>query len=769
MFGLWLGMGLALGTDMSLLTAAAFDTKLASLIKDGRFDTQDASLLTGGEALSPELKSIAKKRLALEHFPDAAERDAILSGLGLTTADLQPSSSPAGLEAKLIKKLKDVLESEAIKKHDVKLGLVDGQYAGVDLRFREQLLAPGDPLIKEDKYRAATTAAAAASGEPVTWAALGGGIYPRVGASLSIPVAAGASVSFGFNASASLGYSSIAPYTLDGAGALAALKDGTAFGLPWDSASAREMKPGAEVLVRGTGKIAGNASFGIGQTLAQVGDFLTVGATFGSSIGASKELDLSLRIKRLDKDKVFISVARVDSTAGSISVGANIGVTTNLERQVPDLGGGLFKQAGDIAADQLDKQVKRWLNVDLRATHTMGHSEKEVTSYVLDLSQPAARAAYDDLVKLDFRKVDALVEDGDFSVKTASQDERVRTRGDELKGKFGPLTLLTSVSSLSETNGSVSTSLGEIQYDRVDLKKGYSGFLSNLFAGKREIDRQLVATKLENQDVPDYYYHVRHTIRGDGHTSKRDMQRFIDFADLMGALDPDTRLKASEDKFLTSFGKTDRTIDVYLNDAGLQGLAKAFQEDPAGARDTLIAHYAAAYERLDRPAAGTKAEGKPTPWLDPSHKHYQEVVQLCFKGPKTDPKGGMDMDAQRYSAITGGRDLTHDSRAFKASRALAKMVMEIAKLPDESGVNPPLGAITSLASARIHALAEADHKLGFDFWNALAALGLMVGSEQVLVNELSVKDDKKRELVLLREGAIQDPRAEIESRLTELV
>jgi hypothetical protein len=728
--------------------------KLDALLVDGSLSAADAQALTGGQPLDESQRALVKSRLTTAHFPDAATRDAVLSTLGLSAADLSAPSATSGssLTTKLKNKLTELAKDELYKPYDLKLTeLTLGSRSGVDLRVKAQLVDTKDPLVAEDKHRLATTERAAAEGTPLTWAIAGGGVYPRTGFSASIPMGA-ASASFGFSADAALGYSVLAPYKHEAEAALDLAKNLTVE-LPFDASKAKALAEGTEVTLRGRGNIAANASLGVGYQLAQVGDLISVGATFGSSAGVSKALDLSLRLKRLDKGRVFVSVSKVDTTGTSASLGAHVGVDAKLKQSVPDLGGGLYQKGGELVAGAVDKQLEKWLSLDFRATHTTSKAESEVTNYVIDLNTTAGAAAYEDLLKLDFRKVDQLSAEGDLSVRQAKLSERTRTEGRELEGKFGPITLLRSVSSSTESHGQLSSSRGDITFDRATLADSYSGILSNLWEGKRSISRELVATQEAGAPQPTYYYHVRHRIEGDGNTSKADVRRFLEFADMVGALDGDTKALASQDKFLESFGDSHRTVDVYLTDGALKSVASA----PA---DTLMRAYAAAYERLDRPwdtnyLFGNDKTWKTTPWLATDHPKHAKLMSLLEAGPQpsSSARGGAPNDPNdaAYRSITG-RALRSDAAAYKASKALVKLVQETAQLPD--------------ASARIHHLAQRDKELGLDFWSALAALAQVAGAKEVLVDELSINDlDAKKDLVLKREGAIQDPRTEIMARL----
>ncbi|MFO0722620.1 MAG: hypothetical protein U1E65_02475 [Myxococcota bacterium] len=727
-------------------------TKLNSLIVDGNFSVADAQALTQGQAPDATQKQLIASKLNQALFANETERDQALATLGLTAADL-PAQGTKGsaLLGKVKGKLVELAKNEIYKPYDVKVtDFSIGDHFGLDLRVKAQLIDAKDPLVAEDKNRAATTKKHADQGENITWAIAGGGIYPHLGFGGSVPIGP-ASTSFGFSASASLGYSVLAPYTHDAKAALELAKN-TTLDLPFTAQKAKNLEEGTEVTLRGTGSIAANASIGVGYELAKVGDLLTVGATFGASTGVSKNLDLSVRLKKLDGNKVYVSINTIDTNAFNVSVGAHAGVDLNLKSVMPNLGGGLFEKAGDLAADQVEKQVEKWINLDFRATHSTSGTEKEVTNYVIDLSTSTGQSAYEDLLKLDFRKVDQLVKDGDLSVRSAKLSERVRTTGEELKGQFGPITLLRAVSSATEDHGTLTTSKGNIDFDRATLVDSYSGIISNLWEGKRSISRELVATQKTGEAEPTYFYHVRHSIDGDGSTSKDDVRRFLELADMVGAINGDTKALASDNKFLKSFDDTDRVIDVYLTDAGLKKVASATP-------DAIMTAYAQAYERLDRPWEthylwGNDKTWKTTPWLNTSSPKYAAVMQLLEAGPSQGngpQEGSQDPNADAYRATTG-RNLASDAAHYKASKALVKLVQETAQLPN--------------AADRIHHMAEQDKKLGLDFWNALSAMALIAGSSEVMVNELKIVDKtNKKDLVFASEGAIQDPRTEINARL----
>ncbi len=718
------------------------------LSSDGHFSKFDAGALAP-ENLSAAQKAAVAAKLTDNLFQSSAEKAEVFGILGLNTAAAAASTAGSSeLLGKVKGKLVELAKKQIYKPYDLKITDVAlGEQAGVALKVKAQLIDPKDPLITEDKNRASYSAAHA----PTTWAITGGGIYPHAAIGTAIPIAPGVSANVGFSAGASLGYSVLAPYPHAPQAALELAKNATV-DLPFTAARAKALVEGTEITLRGSGTIAASASIGAGYQLAQIGDLVSVGATAGGSLSSSKNLDLALRIKRLDGNKVFVSLSKVDTKSASISAGAHAGIDLKLKSALPDLGGAIYNKAGSFAADQVEKQVEKWINLDFRATHTAGNTENEVANYVIDLTTATGRGAYEDLLKLDLRKVDQLVSEGDLSVRTAKLNERTRSASNTLKGQFGPITLLSSISSGAENHGTLSTSQGNIVFDRATLADSYEGLISNWTDGKRSISRELVATQ-KGEAAPSYYYHVNYGVDGDDLTSKDDVRRFLELADLLGAIDPATKALASSEKFQGSFEETSRQLDVYVTDAGLAKLGAAPPE-------AILSAFGQAYERLDQPwkthyLIGDNDKGwKVSPWANNSDPKYAQVMKLLAEGPLPSNGGHQsqeDANTKSYRSITG-RSLARDQQNYKAAKSLVKLVGEMAAIPTADG--------------RIHHLAEQDRKLGLDFWKALAAVSIVAGQDQVLVNQLAIIDKtNKKDVVLKSEGAIQDPRTEINARL----
>ncbi|MEW5853210.1 MAG: hypothetical protein AB2A00_30800 [Myxococcota bacterium] len=719
------------------LTMPEFRARLSTLLQDGRINHQEAQDLVA-TGLTAEQKTALATELKLDQI-EPAERDAVLQTLGLQASQLGNVAND-GVVGKVKEKLVELARKEIYKPQEFAVAdLRIGEHVGAAVRVQTRLLSAQDPVVTNDANRAAATARLEQGGKDVTWAYTGGGLYPSAGFSVSVPNYP-FNVTAGFSANASLGYSLLAPYPHKAEAALAAIKNNSV-DLPFTSERARSLTEGTELLVRGKGTVASHAGVGAGATLARVGSILTAGASVGVSVAASKELEVSLRVKRLDGDRVFVSLNQVNSGSASGSVNATVGVDANTGNALPEMGGGVFRRGAELVTDQVDKQVEKWLRVDLRAAHSRSSQETNLQNYVLDLSDPKAAEAYEALLKLDTRSADKLAQDGSAAVRFAKLEEGVRTQASSLSANFGPITLLNVVSTSSQTHGTLTSSKGDITYDRSRLDEGYSGIISNIFLGARATTRELVMTT-EPGNPPQSYYHVRSTITGDRVSTKDDVKDFLRLADALGALDDGTRALLGNDKFLKAFGTTNRTVDIYFTDDGLKKLAGT-------SADAVHQSYARAYEEL---------EGGKATWVNADPAKRQEIEAL-FKRTEEHLRFGTDQQEMQqleneyyWATRQPGWRLRQEVEAWREAQNVVKLVdtLRAAHTPEE----------------RARAFAKADKELGLDFSRALHSLASLAGANNVLINELAIRDkNSSRDVVFMREGAIQDPSTQVNAIL----
>ncbi|HEY3451422.1 MAG TPA: hypothetical protein VGK67_34000 [Myxococcales bacterium] len=717
-----------------------FRSLVATKTQDQKITPAEVEELASQGPLTEEQKALVADALKSEYFASNSERTQAFAQLGIAVAT--PTPGGEGLTDKLKNKLVELAKDQVYASRD--LSITDfklGDRAGVGVRVQVAPLENDDPLVANDPHRAATTRRMQDAGQKVTWATVGGGIYPHAGFGFSVP-AGPAKVNAGFSAGASLGYSVLAPYPLE-AGSLKTLGKNLSVDLPFDASRARALTEGTEVRIAGRGTIAANVGVGAGATLADVGSLIHVGASANLGVGVSKEGSLSLAVKKLEGDKVFVSLSTVDSKAASVSGGVNVGVSVNLKDSLPDLGGSLFNQGGQLAAKAVEGEISKWANLDLTAAYSRSKTETVLQNYVIDLSTPEGAQAYDALLKLDTRAADKLGAAGSPSVAFAKLDEVGRTTHANVNLRLGKLELLQAVSGRTETHGTLDSSQGTITYDRARMDQSYSGILSNIWEGKRSMSAELVQTSRPGQPT-DSYLHLSHTVSGDKVTTKGDVRRFLALSQMLGAQGQSLAAAQDDKKLLGSFGKTDRTVDVYVTDQGLQALAKASPLEIQKA-------FAKTYETLDRPwdmdylIGGNKGVWTQTPWLATDHKDYGDIMG-CLRGYRMGEENAQQLESS-YRFMTG-RSLNMDAYAFQQSQQFEALVTKL-----QTAATP---------AERAHVFAQAD--LSLDLEHELGTIALIAGGDAVMVNDLKLKDatGKGRDLTFVREGALQDPKAEID-------
>ncbi|MBI5546163.1 MAG: hypothetical protein HY901_19915 [Deltaproteobacteria bacterium] len=723
----------------------AFRHRVASSVKDHKLTAAEAQQLIAEGPLTAEQQQVLRDELKSEYFASDAERNQALALFRMAPDTLRSNESD-GLLDKVKDKLVDLAKDQIYRSRD--LSIADfklGDHAGICVRTQVKPLRPDDPLVVDDPHRAATTQRMEAAWQKVTWATVGGGIYPRAGFTFSLPAGA-ARVSAGFNSKASLGYSVLAPYPLE-TSAAGQLAKNLSVDLPFNPENAKALAEGTEVRLVGRGTVAANAGVGVGAQLADLGNFISVGASAGVNVGVSREGSVSLTVKRLEGDKVFVSLSTLESTTGSGSVGARVGVTASLRDNLPELGGDLFEQGGESVAKKIEKQISKWTSADLSVAHSRAKSEKVVQSYTIDLSQAEGAKAYSDLLRLDTRTADTLGAQGASSgVSFARLDQVGRTSSTSANLKLGKLALLQAASSHSEAHGTLRSAQGELTFDRARLDENYSGILSNIWAGKRATSAELIQTRQPGEPV-ESFLHLTQTVRGDKVTSRNDVRKFIELSSFLGAESDSLQGLADNGTFLDSFGKTDRTVDFFITDEGLQALGQVSPEQVQKA-------FGAAYEKLDRPwdmhylIGDNQRAWRNTPWLATDHPRHGDIMKML----RSDSISFRAQDLEgRYRFLTG-RNLTQDRAAWRDSEELSSLVSRL-----QQAATP---------AARAHVFAKANASL--DLQLELATLASLAGADQVLVNNVSLHDTKSnRDLTLVHEGVIQDPQAEIDRILAD--
>ncbi|MBX7116936.1 MAG: hypothetical protein K1X64_21605 [Myxococcaceae bacterium] len=646
-----------------------------------------------------------------------------------------------------------LLASEAFKARDITLAdMKVGEFSGVTVKSQFQVLSDSDPLIANDAVRSASVAAAKAAKRPETWALTGGGLFPSVEVGATIPTGQGPDITLGFSAGVGIGFSVLAPYPHDASLTLDVVKNNS-IAMPFSADAATALKAGTEFNFTGTGNAAANVNTSIGKKLSSAYGGIKVTAGVWADVGVSvaTNAELNFRVKRLDGSKVFVAVSQGYDVNGAVTAGISGGVDVTLPQKFPTnpLPGGVFgpmvtKALGvsAITPQKLAGEINKVLKFDVRAEAAQQKSSREIQSYVFDLSKPEARAAYEKMMHLDFREADKQVEaaraGADTGVKAAHYVEQFNANSETLKANLFTLKALNAVSKRSTLHGKLDTAQGSFEYDRADLERSYSGLITNYFRGSREVKRELVMLKRPS-GVVDNYFHVRSEVDSDYVTSKSDLRQFLALSELSsGANEATTKLR-NDEKMLGNFGTTNRVVDLYVTDAGIERLAKMSEVE----LEDAYALYLRTKTDETPPSQPKPYWTGPGPWADRGHPRHGLIMNV-LNSTDGGTQDGFNLDSE-YREATGGRSLNSDSNDWQDCRDFVKLVRKL------QTANSP--------QQRAQMLVNAHKQLGFGL-DMLGALTASVGPENVLVNEMSIHD-KSREmpLVIHREGEVQDPRA----------
>lgn len=613
------------------------------------------------------------------------------------------------------------------------------QYGGVGFDIRIKPLKADDGLVQNDPNRQATIERFKKEGKSITWTEMRGAVTPSVGIPLWNPVGP-VNLGVGLSASASLGVSVLFPVRHDVKEAASNLS----VNLPFDADTARELTEGTEVTMRGTGGVAVRAGTRVGDTWVPLRGPWSLGTSIGADSYVSKSMELVVRVKRLDGDKVFVSLSEIETDGKGASASARVGVHSQVE--VPDSGNEWVDRGRNLATKTITRQIEKWLSLEARAIYSRAESEREIKNYVLDLSRPEARKAYEDLVKLDTRKADQLDAQGPESgVWAVWLTEQADVSAKEFRARLGGLDLVRSQSRAEYAHGRLFTRQGRLDYDRAQLENKYEDIITRWWKGERETRREFVETRNPDGTNPRSLLHVRNEVKVGLSTPTEDVRRFMVLARYLGVSNPDPAVSEKNLEFLSSFGRSQRVIDFALNPKGLERLLSASDDD-------LHRAFAAGYEELDKPWEVTRIfpwetdfSWRKTPWLEKDHPRYAEIIEMLEAGPErtSDSDPHTRTRDEEYFWLTG-RPLWQDSAAYKEAKDLVDIVGKLRR--------------ASTPGERSRILKEESGRLDVDCIRELAMLAKVAGRDGLRVQELWIRDrGKKKTYAFTPDGPIADP------------
>lgn len=613
--------------------------------------------------------------------------------------------------------------------------------AGLALELKAHPLAPNDGLLTSDPNRARAIAAMRERGQEATWAEVRGMVRPRASLNGALPVGP-ASLHGGAWAEGEIGLSVLSAYPHSFGAPVKAARDLT-LDFPFDAAKARGLMEGSEAVMRGRGSLGVSAGATVGHAGVPLGAGFQAGVSTGVSTARYVATDLSLRIKRLEGQRVFVSLSEIDSKGSSYSVGAQAGIQTPIEERLTG------NQATSAAGKLLDHQLERWLRVEAHAIYATSESEREVSSYVLDLASPEAAKAYERLLRLDRSAAEKLAAQPGAPVRAARLTERSKSRQESVEANLASLTLYSGSTTTSKAAGHLESSRSSFDYHLGTVEQKHEDIVTRWWGGRKKTTREMIDT---NRSTRDGLYHMRHEVKVDGSTSASSVQRFLTASSyLVGSERVQAALEA-DPKLLERFWRSERVLDYVVKPEGMKKLFGASEAD-------LHAAYAAAYEELDRPWDQPTLFGmenkawRTTPWLNTTHPDYREVLDLLKAGPEAAPsqEGQQNTRDNAYQALTG-RNLYQDHEAYQEANQSVALIQALGRAPN--------------AERRTDLFVKAEDAMQLDPLRELGMLARIAGRDALAVKELRIRDRSEgKDLVFEAFGLTGDPREEIDRGL----
>jgi hypothetical protein len=642
---------------------------------------------------------------------DAAPAAGTAGSTATPAAPAQPSAV-ARLATQAKAKLVAVAWDEITKQHDVKLASLPlGNDGALGIRAYEKIVKPGDPLVSADPQRKAYEAATTA---PHAWVRTGGVMDANVG--LSVPITTGAvGASLGFNASGSLDYSVLAPYPLNASGALDAAENMTT-DLPFTAGNALAMQRGEELSIRGAGAVGASASVGAGTSVAA--GPLSVGLTAGVSGSVTASGDMTLNVKRLDGNRVYVRIGQDASAALAASIGVRAGVT-GVRGALPTggvPGGALGSYVENKAEDSVASKIESRLTAQATASASDSKASQEVAAYVLDLSTPQGKSAYESLVKLDTGPASRLAAQGPSSgVTKADYAETSDASSHGVDVEVGGEKLFLMNALRQDRTGH----LDEADGQTLDMKDSlFSKQQSGLFGGTSSVTWE--GQTLSQDGGPAHTYFHLGFQRTDGSTDQDEVnqiQRFASSVDAKTSGDPTFNRDGSWFKriFDGGYGKTTTNLDLYFTSAGLEKVANASDAD-------VMSAFATASQQLE-------GASSPPAWSNPATAASAQSMIQQWKDAWPGENGEDDEKSRIASDYQHqfGRDISTDSDDLDSAKLLSKEVASMRGQPESQWAT---------------AFADLGSQAKFDFYKQVAALNTLAGSDQTLVHQLSVQGDR---------------------------
>ncbi len=554
------------------------------------------------------------------------------------------------------------------------------------------------------------------------WVEHSGAIAPKLGHNQTIPLGQGINAKVGFSSKGLLAYKVLLP-------------EGQQVSAPPLTAErALALPAGAEAELQGSGELNGLTGVSLGAEFTSQG--LEVGLSGGADYRKGQSRSWKLQVSRGAEELVKVRLVGSRASSDSLRLFTRLGAQVESAEWFEDANALQQISALEKATKKLDTKLEKLLSASLEYDRGVKRDSSVDLEFSFDLSDPVARKAYEGLMALDVSQaLYGLRQSGLGYNSGVTVDSSHRGQAIEKKSRF-EFNLAGESIYLREALRQESSKQGYqgdhfVQQHRVNYREQ-----RGIFGYDKVLHWQAMNLRVDGDPVGRSFYRFDWS-KEDLFTGESDVKDVQRLARGLGAQQKGKAKIESGAKGLAKLfgrhakhGETKAELELYFTEQAIEWLRGSTTES---------AFVAYGLEVAERRGGGVPAWAHPTS----SDKAQSLLKEYAAFGdhPDAEERNERDRVASEYHRNFNVR-LSKDLDDFQGAQAFAKMIGQMAASPNPEDWN--------------RALIDLGQEISFDFHDTLAAMGRMVGKDQLVVHKLSIQGDAVK-LTMQDEGVLKEP------------